>query len=220
MSDERRGRPDGDGRTTTEVTGRGTGGRSGNGDDDTTAMQLPDTETSTSALPVRPDSGAAGRASAPPPSPGQGRAAADDGSTRTSAPRVGPRSDARVARSGRRRARLGLTRVDPWSVLLISFVLALFVGIVLLVAVAVLYAMLDGLGVLSSVDALAQELDLVAEGQPLLGFSRVLGVTAVIAAVDVVLLTVLATLGAFLYNLCASLTGGVEVTLTERDQPL
>ena len=34
---------------------------------------------------------------------------------------------------------------------------------------------------------------------------------------DIVLLTVLATLGAFLYNLCAALTGGIEVTLTERD---
>ena len=31
------------------------------------------------------------------------------------------------------------------------------------------------------------------------------------------LLTVLATLSAFLYNLCASLTGGVEVVLAERD---
>lgn len=215
MSDERRGRPDGDGRTTTEMTGRESGGG-----DDTAAMQIPDAETSTSALPfARPDGGPAG-ASASPSSQGPGRGLGDDGTARTPPPRVGPRSDARVARSGRRRARLGLTRVDPWSVLLISFVLALFVGIVLLVAVTVLYAMLDGLGVLSSVDALAQELDLVAEGQPLFGLSRVLGVTAVIAAVDVVLLTVLATLGAVLYNLCASLTGGVEVTLSERDQPL
>ena len=217
MSDERRGRPDGDGRTTTDVTGRDTGGSGG---DDTAAMQIPDAETSTPALPfARPDSGPEG-ASSPPSSSGPSRGPGDDGTARTSTPRVGPRSDARVARSGRRRARLGLTRVDPWSVLLISFVLALFVGVVLLVAVTVLYAMLDGLGVLSSVDALAQELDLVAEGQPLFGLSRVLGVAAVIAAVDVVLLTVLATLGAFLYNLCASLTGGVEVTLTERDQPL
>ncbi len=33
----------------------------------------------------------------------------------------------------------------------------------------------------------------------------------------VTLLTLLATLGSLLYNLCASFTGGVEVTLGERD---
>jgi len=36
-----------------------------------------------------------------------------------------------------------------------------------------------------------------------------------IAAVDVVLLTAIATLGAFLYNMAAALLGGVEVTLAE-----
>jgi hypothetical protein len=41
--------------------------------------------------------------------------------------------------------------------------------------------------------------------------------TAVVAAIDVVLLTALATLGAFLYNLCAALTGGIEVTLGDRE---
>ena len=100
---------------------------------------------------------------------------------------------------------------------MLSLVVSLFLGVVLLVAVAVLYALLDGLGVLSSVDTLVQELDLIGDGQPLFGLGRVLGATAVIAAVDIVLLTVLATLGAFLYNLCAALTGGIEVTLTERD---
>ena len=34
---------------------------------------------------------------------------------------------------------------------------------------------------------------------------------------DVVLITALATLGAFLYNLSASLLGGIEVTLAEED---
>ena len=51
----------------------------------------------------------------------------------------------------------------------------------------------------------------------LLGRDRVLLVAAVLAMVDVVLLTVLATLFAFLYNLCASFTGGFEVTLAEKE---
>ena len=36
-----------------------------------------------------------------------------------------------------------------------------------------------------------------------------------LAVVDVVLITAIATLGAFLYNLAAGLLGGLEVTLAE-----
>ena len=48
-----------------------------------------------------------------------------------------------------------------------------------------------------------------------IGTSRVIGFTMLIAAVDVVLLTAIATLGAFLYNMAAALLGGIEVTLAE-----
>ena len=41
------------------------------------------------------------------------------------------------------------------------------------------------------------------------------GFTVLVAAIDVVLLTAIATLGAFLYNMSAALLGGLEVTLAE-----
>jgi hypothetical protein len=44
-----------------------------------------------------------------------------------------------------------------------------------------------------------------------------MSIAAVVAALDVVLLTALSTLGAFLYNLCASLTGGIEVVFGDRE---
>jgi hypothetical protein len=47
------------------------------------------------------------------------------------------------------------------------------------------------------------------------GMSRVMGITMLISAIDVVLITALATLGAFIYNMAASLLGGIEVTLAE-----
>ena len=50
------------------------------------------------------------------------------------------------------------------------------------------------------------------------GTSRVLGFTMIVAVVDVVLITAIATLGAFLYNLAAALLGGVEVTLAEDER--
>ena len=87
----------------------------------------------------------------------------------------------------------------------------------LVLAVAVLYTALDTAGVLSSVDTFAKQLSLIEPDATLLGRDRVLLVAAVLAMVDVVLLTVLATLFAFLYNLCASFTGGFEVTLAEKE---
>ena len=114
-----------------------------------------------------------------------------------------------------RKARLALKRIDPWSVFVFSLIAALLLGIALVAAVAALYAVLDGLGVQSSVNQLFAEV--VGAGGPLLTARRVIGGAAVLAALNVVLLTLLATLGALLYNLCASFTGGLELTLGERD---
>ena len=44
-----------------------------------------------------------------------------------------------------------------------------------------------------------------------------LGSATVVGAVNIVLFTALATIGAFVYNICADLVGGIEVTLAERD---
>lgn len=185
--------------------------RSRTEDADTTAMQLPDEATAPlfgrgDAATARTRTTSATTETLP-----------DEASARGSAPRIAPRPVGAPARPARRRARLSVSRVDPWSVFVLALLVSIFLGVVLLVAVSVLYALLDSLGILSSVDGLAQELDLVEQGQPLLGLGRVLSVTAVLAALDAVLLTVLATLSAFLYNLCSSLTGGIEVTLAERE---
>jgi hypothetical protein len=123
-----------------------------------------------------------------------------------------------VARA--RKARLVLKRVDPWSVFLYSVVASIFLGVALFVAVGVLYAVLSKLGVLSSVNTLIS--DVTAEpgttSAPSHFFSgsKVMTFAALIAALDVVLITALSTLGAFLYNLCAALTGGIEVTLSDQ----
>lgn len=115
-----------------------------------------------------------------------------------------------------RKARLALKRIDPWSVFVFSLIAALLLGIALVAAVAALYVVLDGLGVQSSVNQLFAEVVGGGSG-PLVTGRRVIGGAAVLAALNVVLLTLLATLGALLYNLCASFTGGLELTLGERD---
>jgi hypothetical protein len=131
------------------------------------------------------------------------------------------RAGAAAARpaSGPRRVRLTVARVDPWSAMKLSFLLSVAVGIALVVMTAVLWIILDGMGVFSDVDRTIGEV-LGSETSSFnlmnyLGFGRVLSLATVIAVIDVFLLTALATLGAFLYNVCSSLVGGVHLTLTD-----
>jgi len=119
-----------------------------------------------------------------------------------------------------RRARLIVKRVDPWSTLKFSFVYGLAGMIVLIVAVVVLYAIVDAMGVISSVRAFLDDVTDNGNGPGVtawLGFGRVLGVTIVVGLVNVVLFTAFATLTAFIYNVCTDLVGGVEITLAERN---
>jgi len=119
-----------------------------------------------------------------------------------------------------RRARLRLTRIDPWSVMKTAFLLSIAFGIVTVVSVLMVWSVLGAAGVWDSINQTIQEsiggpetANLDVENY--VGTSRVLGFTMLVAAVDVVLLTAIATLGAFLYNMAAALLGGIEVTLSE-----
>lgn len=130
-------------------------------------------------------------------------------------------STGRAPRRGPRRARLVLARVDPWSVMKLAFLLSIALAIVLVVAVVVLWSVLDGLGVFDSVAKTLEDVTRNENGSggvdltSYIGLSRVVGITTILALVNVVLMTALATLGAFLYNLAASLVGGLHVTLSE-----
>jgi len=128
-----------------------------------------------------------------------------------------------VRRTGKvRKARLRLLRVEPWSVMKSAFVLSIAVGITFVVAVATLWSVIDAAGVFDVVGGLITEFtqspdSVGVDVNDYVGFTRVVGLATVIAVVNVVLLTALATLFAFLYNLSAALLGGFEVTLAEDD---
>jgi hypothetical protein len=119
-----------------------------------------------------------------------------------------------------RKARLRIAKIDPWSVMKVSFLLSIALGLCTIVAVAVLWGVLDAMGVFSTVgntisDATSPDGSSGFDLESYLSLSHVLGFTSVIAVIDVVLATALATLGAFIYNLSAGFVGGVEVTLAE-----
>ena len=118
-----------------------------------------------------------------------------------------------------RKARLRLARIDPWSVMKIAFALSIALAIVTVVAVSIVWAVLGAAGVWDSInESVAVVLsDNSAEFdiRDYVGMGRVVGLTMIVAAADVILITAIATLGAFLYNLAATMLGGLEITLAE-----
>ena len=119
-----------------------------------------------------------------------------------------------------RRAQLRLVQVDAWSVMKTSFLLSIALGIVLVVAVAIIWSVLGAAGVWTSINSIVQQAVGGDNSKPFdiqqyVGTSRILGFTMIVAVLDVILITAIATLGAFLYNLSAALLGGIEVTLAE-----
>ncbi|MFH9134902.1 DUF3566 domain-containing protein [Streptomyces sp. NPDC017524] len=137
------------------------------------------------------------------------------GAQATRKPRTGARTTPRT-----RKARLRVAKADPWSVMKVSFLLSIALGICTVVASAVLWMVMDAMGVFETVGGTISEATGSNESngfdlQSFLSLPRVLIFTSVIAVIDVVLATALATLGAFIYNLSAGFVGGVELTLAE-----
>ena len=120
-----------------------------------------------------------------------------------------------------RKASLQLRRFDPWSVFKLTLVLSVAMFLIWLVAVGVLYGILNGMGVWDNLNGTWNDLASVNEGEgsgaQLISAGRVFGISAVVGAVNVVLFTAFATVLAFVYNVSADLAGGIEVTLSERD---
>jgi Transmembrane domain of unknown function (DUF3566) len=126
------------------------------------------------------------------------------------------------AKRSARQAHLTIARVEPWSVMKFSFVVSLVAFVILFVAVSVIYGTLSALGVFTSLQHVVQS---VTSSQDSTGVnaarwfteSRVLSYTALLGALNIVLITAMCTIGAVVYNLTSRLIGGVDVTLRETE---
>lgn len=116
-----------------------------------------------------------------------------------------------------RRVRLVVSRVDPWSALKMSFLLSVAAGIILVVAIAVLWLVLSAMGVFSTANELISGLSQSDEFDLLdyISFTRVVSLATIVSVLNVVLITAIGTIFALLYNTAARLVGGLTVTLTD-----
>ncbi len=120
-----------------------------------------------------------------------------------------------------RRARLRISRVDPWSVMKTSFLFSIAFGIMCWVAVYVVWTVVQTSGMFEAVNrTLTELLSSPSDQTPVriedyVNTNKVMGVTALLSVINVVLMTALGTIFAFLYNLSANILGGLELTLAE-----
>lgn len=182
------------------------------------ASELPDLSGPTprapqrNPAPARPAEGGAG-------SRGDSAAGSSGGRSITAESR-----DARVQLSARRsrgpvRASMQIRRIDPWSTLKVSLLLSVALFFVWMITVAFLYLVLGGMGVWAKLNSNVGDLLNNASGSSaeLVSSGTIFGGAFLIGLVNIVLMTALATIGAFVYNLITDLIGGIEVTLADRD---
>ena len=115
-----------------------------------------------------------------------------------------------------RRMKLSLTQIDPWSVTKVSFMLLIAVALIQVIAVVFLYYVLQAVGVFDSLTSIVSSAGLNSKGFDIASFislGRVLSIFTIVSVFEIVVGTVLAAIGAFLYNIVMSLGGGIHVTL-------
>ncbi len=144
--------------------------------------------------------------------------------TRASAPNRAAAGESRFHVSSRRtsgpvRASMQIRRIDPWSTLKTSLILSVALFFVWMISVAFLYLVLGGMGVWSKLNSNVGDLLTNTGGGSgeLVSSGTIFGGAVLIGLVNIVLLTAMATIGAFIYNLTTDLIGGIEVTLADRD---
>jgi hypothetical protein len=165
--------------------------------------------------------------SGPTPRPPQRKPAPDRGAegrpttSETRENREGRENRFQVSRRTRGpvRATMQIRRIDPWSTLKVSLLLSVALFFVWMIAVAFLYLVLGGMGVWAKLNSNVGDLLNNTSGSSgeLVSSSTIFGGAVLIGLVNIVLLTAMATIAAFVYNLTTDLIGGIEVTLADRD---
>ncbi|MEC3914148.1 DUF3566 domain-containing protein [Nocardia sp. CDC160] len=134
---------------------------------------------------------------------------------------VSPSAPAAVAQAAATgeplRATVQLRHIDPWSTLKVSLVISVAMFFVWMLAVGLLYLVLEGMGVWERLNSTFTDMVSDSSSSALIDAGTVFGYAGVIGLINVVLLTALSTVGVFVYNQCTDLVGGIQVTLADPD---
>jgi putative membrane protein len=116
-----------------------------------------------------------------------------------------------------RRVDLAIARIDAWTVMKVSFLLSVAFGIAIVIATIVLWFMLDAMHVFSTLESFLQEIGAgkFTELLEYVRLPRTIAYATIVGVINVVLMTATSTLGAMLYNVVASLVGGIKVSLMD-----
>ena len=117
-----------------------------------------------------------------------------------------------------RQISLVVSRIDPWSVMKVSFLLSVALGIAMVLAGLLVWLLLNSMSVFSSVENFINDIDptgSIASIIDYLRLPRVMAMSTIIAVSNVILMTAFSTVGALIYNLVTSLVGGIRLALTD-----
>ncbi|MDP9343016.1 MAG: DUF3566 domain-containing protein [Actinomycetota bacterium] len=124
---------------------------------------------------------------------------------------------ATVRSTERRRTRVVVSRVGPWSVFKISLIFSFIGMLALLGGLAILYAVLGAMGVLADIEKLVNAVGVGHHFHFQGGwiFSHLFAIDLIL----VVVVSFMASVLTFLYNAVADLFGGIELTLESAERP-
>ena len=114
------------------------------------------------------------------------------------------------------RVRRIIRKVDPWTVLKVSFVFNFIISLTIVLGFSILWVLLVNAGVPQGLEEIARRLALLDDNASLVGNVEVLFSSVLFfATVYLLTQTAITTLGAFFYNLISDLVGGIEVIVLE-----
>ena len=115
-----------------------------------------------------------------------------------------------------KQVRLKLVYIDFWSTVKLSFLVAVSLGIVLVVATVLVYLVLQSTGVFDDIDGILTDL-LTSDSFTVSGNLTLLTVTffsIIVAIINTIVGTALGAIASMLYNLSVRITGGLLVGFT------
>jgi Transmembrane domain of unknown function (DUF3566) len=115
-----------------------------------------------------------------------------------------------------KQVRLKLVYIDFWSAVKFSFLIAVSLGIILVVAVTLVWIVLNSTGIFGSLDKILKDIlgDPTFSVTTNLSLGQVAFFAIVIAVLNVVVGTALGAIASMLYNFSVRITGGLLVGFT------